>query len=75
MNERRRKTLRRVIDILNDANEIVNSVCEEEQDSLDNMPENLQDSEKCEAMSDAIDNLDDASDSISSAIESISSAI
>ena len=45
-----------------------------EQDCLDNMPENLLDSEKCRKMEDAIERLEEAVDQIESAKDYINEA-
>ena len=50
MNYQRRKRLRVACSLLEEASSIVEDVRDEEQDSLDNMPENLQDSERAERM-------------------------
>ena len=44
-------------------------------EKFDNMPENLQDSEKGEALSEIIDFLDSASESLNECVESIQGAI
>ena len=55
MNLKRRTQLRKSIDLLD------NVICDE-QNAYDNMPENLQDSEKGEIMEEGIDNLNEARD-------------
>lgn len=60
MNNKRRERLQAAVSHLEIANEIVEEVKNEEQDCLDNMPENLQSSERYEIMENAIDYLDDA---------------
>ena len=71
MNQKRRELLGKAVKNLEQANNIVNVVMDEEQSSLDNMPENLQESEKCMKMENALDNLQDAADCIDKAIDSI----
>jgi len=58
MNDRRRMRLREAIKLINKAADIVSDVSDEEGDSLDNMPENLQDSEKYDRMENNVDALD-----------------
>jgi len=67
MNAQRRKSIQQVIDILYKAQDIISeanweidSIKDEEQEAYDNLPENLQYSEKGEKMEEAIDNLDNA---------------
>lgn len=47
----------------------------EEQDAYDNMPESLQESERGEAMSEAIDHLEAAFDAIETACDAIDEAV
>lgn len=54
MNKPRRKELARVIDLIEQAREILEAVMDEEQEALDNMPESLQQSERGQAMEDYI---------------------
>jgi len=53
----------------------VTTALDEEEDSLDNIPENLQTSEQYEKKEAIVDLLNDASDSIDTAIEKIGEAI
>lgn len=69
MNKRKRIKLKESEVLLNKAIEIIEAVKEDEQDSLDNMPENLQDSARASQMEDCIDQLDEALEYISSALE------
>lgn len=57
------------------ASGIVSKVLEEEEDCLDNMPENLQMSEKYEMMESAIDRLEDAIEQIDDARENIEEVV
>jgi len=66
--------LQAAVDHLGQAVSIVESVREEEKDCLDNMPENLQNSERYEAMEEAVDALEEAIESINEANESIEQA-
>lgn len=56
------------------ASNIVSRVLDEEQDCLDNMPENLQSSEKYERMEAAIDKLEETIEQIDIAKENIDEA-
>lgn len=75
MNQNRRKRLKEAVAILDSALKIVSTAKDEEQDSLDSCPENLQDSERCVVMENAIDALEEAMDNIEQASESINSAM
>lgn len=61
--------------MLGSAANLVSNALDEEEDSLDNMPENLQNSERYEKKEAVIDALNDASESIDTAIEKINEAI
>lgn len=74
MNNERRDLLRLAVQVLEKASEYISQALDAEQDCLDNMPENLQWSERCEKMEDAISNLEAALESIDSAKESIEDA-
>lgn len=76
MNNPRRKALTKLQDQITDLKMALGELLEEEQGYLDNMPENLQYSEKGEkaeecisALEDAVSNLEDAIDYIDTAIE------
>ena len=60
MNKKRRERLQAAVAHLEMATGIVEDVRNDEQDSLDNMPENLRQSERYSLMEDAIDYLEDA---------------
>ena len=55
MNKLRRVHLKKAIEFINQAAEVISEVKEEEQEALDNLPENLQGSDRAEAMQDCID--------------------
>jgi hypothetical protein len=57
MNNTKRDKLKTVRNLLNQASNIVSEVLDDEQDCLDNMPENLQYSDRYERMEVAISNL------------------
>lgn len=75
MNKRRRSSIKVAANYLDRAIDLIRDAKEEEQDALGNMPENLQSSERCEAMEEAIDNLEDAISSIDEAKDHIDRAI
>ena len=74
MNNRKREMLKIARSYLNKASETVSNVLDDEQDCLNNMPENLQYSDKCERMESAIDKLEEAIDNIERAEECLEEA-
>lgn len=72
MNNNRRKRLKQASELLNQALSIVTEAKEE--DSLDNLPENLQGGDRYSAMEKAVDELEEAIDNIESATENIDNA-
>lgn len=75
MNNPRRKALQAVIDAISEAQEALEVLKEEEEEYRDNMPENLQGSERYEKADNACDNLDTATSSLTEAIDAITEAI
>ena len=76
INKNRRKELQHIIDGLDILKSNLEDIQTEEEEYRDNIPENMQSSEKyeiaeaaCDAMSEAIDNLEEAIGNIESAIE------
>lgn len=67
--------MKRASGLLGTASTLVTTALDEEEDSLDNIPENLQTSEQYEKKEAIVDLLNDASDSIDTAIEKIGEAI
>ena len=74
MNKQRRKTLAGVKDLLSQAVTLVDQVRSEEQDAFDNLPENLQDSDRAANMEEAISELEEAMDCINDASEHLDEA-
>ena len=50
-------------------------VCDKEQDAMDNCPENLQSTDRFEAMENAVENLNDAVEKLEDAKSNIEAAI
>ena len=75
MNNKRRKELRKAIEIIETALDIVNQVKDEEEDSMYNYPENLQGTETYENMEMAVDTMDDAISNIDDGISSLNEAV
>lgn len=82
MNNYRRKVideaiaaLSDIIDKIKEVQVMVNDIQSEEQDCLDNIPENLRNSERYEAADTAVRELDDADSALEDAADSAQSAI
>lgn len=60
MNNARRNELRKAMELLGQAHDIIESMRDEEQDAFDNMPEGIQYSERGEHMEEMISVMDDA---------------
>lgn len=74
MNNQKREKLKLARDYLSRASDIVSGVLEDEQDCLDNMPENLQYSDRYERMEAAVGKLEDGLNNIEAAEECLSDA-
>ena len=59
MNKSRRKELSRIAEELENLREDLDAVASEEREAYDNLPESLQESDRCCAMEEAADELDD----------------
>lgn len=75
MNKIRRKNPQSIIDQLEELKSSLEELQSEEEEYRDNMPENLQSSERYELADAACDNLYDAVSSLEESISSIESAI
>lgn len=75
MNNKRRDLLRLAISSLEQASEYISRALDQEQDCLDNMPENLQCSERYEKMEDIISHLEESIENIDEAKENVEEAI
>lgn len=71
MNRNRRKKLKNVVDIIGQASTIISSVMYEEQDSLDNTPENLMDTDRYSDMEDNIDKLESINEALDDVMDKI----
>lgn len=74
MNNLRRKTLQNLYDIIANAKDNLDEVRDEEECYKDNMPENLQGSERYERAEETIDALESAISSLEDALDSIEEA-
>lgn len=74
MNKQRRKDIDTIIQALEEIREQIQCVLNEEQDYLDNIPENLQNSERYETAETAVQELKEADGSIDDIIEHLENA-
>ena len=58
MNYERRKELKKAIDLIEQAKEIISLMAEQEQEAYDNLPEGLQEAEQGEKMYEIINDLE-----------------
>ena len=75
MNGRRREKLRRASEYLVSARQLIEKAQDEEQDTLDNLPENLSESDRAAKMENAVDSLEDASSGIDDVMDSVREAM
>lgn len=75
MNKYRRKEIEDLIKKLESIKEEITIITDEEQEYYDNIPENLQMSEKAENSQNAISDLEDAECSVDDAISSLQSIL
>ena len=75
MNKQRRKEIDNLISDAIRLETSIEDLLDEEQDYFDNMPDNLQSSEKAEIAENAISNLEDAWDNIRNCIDNLESAL
>lgn len=68
MNNDRRKEINKAVSLLQEALSILENARDEEQDYYDNMPENLQGSDRGQTAEQAASNLDDACSSLEEVI-------
>lgn len=72
MNNKRRSKLKKAIEYLEISNDIINQVLDEEQDSLDNIPENFMESKLYQDIENAIDILEESIEHIENVKENLS---
>lgn len=75
MNNKRRKELRKAISMIEAALDIVNSVKDEEEDTMYNYPENLQGTETYETLDVAVDTMEEIISAIEDAADSLNNAV
>lgn len=67
MNKQRREIIRRAINLLESAHSLLQDALYEERDAMENIPENLQSSDRYEEMEQSVDFLEDAVSSVDEA--------
>jgi len=76
MNQQRRKEIRELIEKLTEVKELIESnALNPEEEYYENIPENLQESERATASADAIEYLQSSLDSVEEAIDNLESSI
>ena len=75
MNNQRRKEIKKIIDRLDIIKNEVEQICNDEEDYHDNIPENLQDSDRAMSSEEVIDNLNEVLENIENAIDNLESAM
>lgn len=75
MNKVRRKALAELVKDIEGIQERLDELTQEEQDYLDNIPENLQGSERYSVAEDAVSCLEEAVSALDEALDNINSAI
>ena len=75
MNKARRKSLQQIINRIEEIKADFEGILEEENECFDNIPENLQGSERYETAEEILSYLDDANDYFDEVIENITNAI
>lgn len=71
MNQRRRKTLKQALELLDQAYGLIESVKCEEEEAYDNLPEGLQESEKGEALYENVEQLEELMENVETVVEEI----
>jgi DNA repair exonuclease SbcCD ATPase subunit len=74
MNNARRKQIAELISKVNTLQEEIQQVLDDENDYFENVPENLQNSEKYQSSETSISNLEDARDNLEAVEESLTQA-
>ena len=75
MNKKRRETVKNIVSSLEKTSDLIQSVLDEEQDCISNIPDNLQGSERVETMEEIVSKLDEAYNDICSVIDTLSDII
>ena len=71
MNKARRKTLAEAMDLMYRAKDILEGVRDEEEEAFNNIPENLEGSERYETAEQTLDTINEAYDSLEEMLENL----
>lgn len=75
MNKVRRANIKETVDLIERVKSVLESILDEEQEYYDNIPENLQTSQRVEDSEDAISNLEDAISNLEEAIGNLEEVV
>lgn len=75
MNNFRRKEINAITEKLEELKSLIESIQEDEQEYIDNIPENLQESERAQLAETSRDNIEYAFDNVTEAITNLEQAI
>lgn len=75
MNKVRRANIKETVDLIERVKSVLESILDEEQEYYDNIPENLQTSQRAEDSEDAISNLEDAISNLEEAIGNLEEVV
>ena len=75
MNNKRRAQIKKIIEELSAIQGRISCICDDEQEYLDNIPDNLQGSVRYDTASEAVDTLSEAADAIDEVSETLSNAL
>lgn len=75
MNKARRANIKETVNLIGRAKWMLESILDEEQEYYDNIPENLQTSQRAEDSEDAISNLEDAISNLEEAIGNLEEVV
>lgn len=75
MNKVRRANIKETVDLIERVKSMLESILDEEQEYYDNIPENLQTSQRAEDSEDAISNLEDAISNLEEAIGNLEEVV
>lgn len=75
MNKVRRANIKETVGLIERVKSVLESILDEEQDYYDNIPENLQSSQRAEDSEDAISNLEDAISNLEEAIGNLEEVV
>lgn len=75
MNAKRRKQLANAVEVLNNVLVLLEEVTADEQEAYDNLPDNLNDTDRATNMQENVDDMEDASSSLQDIIDQLQDII